>query len=136
VLIFGAPDSVRCAPDSALGPYIREQATLGNSAGALHYNSLDYPVCTGLSGEPAEQRLPAHQRLFRQMNSDEQCRDRSQSAEVTEHRTVRCSKTTRRSNGQLLQTLMDALTWRAPDNEQWVSGAPIASSLSQRLGSG
>jgi hypothetical protein len=34
------------------------------------------------------------------------------------HRTVRCNKTTRHSNGQLFQTLMDALTWRAPDSEQ------------------
>jgi hypothetical protein len=34
------------------------------------------------------------------------------------HRAVRCSKRTRRSNGQLLQMLTDALTWRAPDSEQ------------------
>jgi hypothetical protein len=31
-------------------------------------------------------------------------------AEVRGHRTVRCSKKTKRSNGQQLQTLMDALT--------------------------
>jgi hypothetical protein len=36
------------------------------------------------------------------------------------HRTVRCSKTTRRSNGQWLQILTDALTWRAPN-----SGCPV-----------
>jgi hypothetical protein len=36
----------------------------------------------------------------------------------------RVYKTTRHSNGQLLQTLMDTLTWRTPDSEQWLSGAP------------
>jgi hypothetical protein len=43
-----------------------------------------------LSGELAEQRLPARQQSTAQMNSDEQCRDRSQSAKVRGHRTVRC----------------------------------------------
>jgi hypothetical protein len=52
------------------------------------------------------------------------------------HWTIRCNKKRNGSNGQLLQTLTDALTWRAPDNEQWLSGAPIASKLHQRLGSG
>jgi hypothetical protein len=37
--------------------------------GLLRYNSPDCPVCTGLSGEPAEQRLPACQRSTAQMNS-------------------------------------------------------------------
>jgi hypothetical protein len=41
---------------------------------ALRYNSSDCLVCTGLSGELAEQRLPARQRSTAQMNSDEQCR--------------------------------------------------------------
>jgi hypothetical protein len=37
----------------APGPYAIKPATLVNSLGALFYNSLDCPVCTGLSGEPA-----------------------------------------------------------------------------------
>jgi hypothetical protein len=41
-----------------------------------------------------------------------------------QHRTVQCSKTTSASNGQLPQTLTVALTWHAPDCEQWLSGAP------------
>jgi hypothetical protein len=53
----GAPDSVRCPR-----PARNEPATLGNSMGALRYNSPDCLVCTGLSGEPVEQWLPARQR--------------------------------------------------------------------------
>jgi hypothetical protein len=82
---------------------------------------------TGLSGEPAEQRLPACQRSTAQMNSDEQCRNRSQSAEVRGHRTVRCNEKTKSSNGQQLQTLTGTLTWHALDSEQGLSDAPIAS---------
>jgi hypothetical protein len=40
------------------------------------------------------------------------------------HQTVRCSKKIKGSNGQQLQTLRDALTGRAPDSEQCLSGAP------------
>jgi hypothetical protein len=55
--------------------------------GALRYNSPDCPVCTGLSGEPAEQRLPARQRSTGKVNSDEQCRAEARVAksEVTGH---------------------------------------------------
>jgi hypothetical protein len=64
-----------------------EQATLGNSLGLLRYNSPDYLVCTGLSGEPSEQRLPTRQRSTAQMNSDEQYRAevRAAKSEVTGH---------------------------------------------------
>jgi hypothetical protein len=58
-------------------PERNKPATLENSLGALRYNSPDYLVYTKLSGEPAEQRLPARQWWTAQMNSDEQCRDRS-----------------------------------------------------------
>jgi hypothetical protein len=52
------------------------------------------------------------------------------------HQTVRCSKTIRRPNGQLLWTLMVALTWRAQDSAQWLSGAPIASRIQSTARSG
>jgi hypothetical protein len=39
-----------------------ELASLGNSHRLLHYNSLDCPVCTGLSGVTTEQRLLRRQR--------------------------------------------------------------------------
>jgi hypothetical protein len=58
----------------APGQLTNKHATLGNSLVALRYNSSDCLVCTGLSGELAEQRLPARQRSTAQMNSDEQCR--------------------------------------------------------------
>jgi hypothetical protein len=79
---------------------------------------------TGLSGEPAEQRLSARQQPTAQMNSSEQCRDRSQRSPDCPvwHRTVRCSKKTKPFNGQLLQTLTDALTWCAPEVN---SGCPV-----------
>jgi hypothetical protein len=40
------------------------------------------------------------------------------------------------SNGRLLQTPTGVRTWRAPDSEQYMSGVPITSKTSQRLGSG
>jgi hypothetical protein len=120
VLENGGPDTPGAPVQAA-----REPATLGFLLGALHYNSPDCLVChrtvwcaIGLSDEPAEQWLPARQRSTAQMNSDEQCRDGSQSAEVKGHWTVRCSKKTKGSNDQQLQTLMDTLMWRAPDSEQ------------------
>jgi hypothetical protein len=50
------PDSVRCSKEERP----QELASLGN---LLRYNSPDCPVYTGLSGEPAEQRLLRRQRL-------------------------------------------------------------------------
>jgi hypothetical protein len=58
----------------APGPSANKPATLGNSLVALRYNSSDCPVCTGLSGEPTEQRLPARQRSTAKGNNSEQCR--------------------------------------------------------------
>jgi hypothetical protein len=58
----------------APGQAANEQAILGNFMGTLRYNSPDCLVCTGLSGELVEQRLPARQRSTANMNSDEQCR--------------------------------------------------------------
>jgi hypothetical protein len=106
----------------APGPYNFEQATLGNSEACSAIIHRTVRCATGLSGEPAEQRLPARQPSTVQSYTGEQCHNRSQSAEVRGHRTVRCSKTTSISNGQLLQTLTVAVTWRAPDRAQWLSG--------------
>jgi hypothetical protein len=53
------PDSVRCSKEARP----QELASLGISLQPLRYNSPDCPVCTGLSGVPAEQRLPPRQRL-------------------------------------------------------------------------
>jgi hypothetical protein len=102
VLKNGAPDTVLCTrPDNS------EPATLGFLVGVFHYNLLDCPVSQRSNGS-----LRANGRL-RRVYSGEQCH-----AEVRGHRTVWCSKKTNDSNGQLLQTLTKALTWRAPDSEQ------------------
>jgi hypothetical protein len=47
------PDSVRCSKEGRP----QELASLGFSLQPLRYNSPDCPVCTGLSGASAEQRL-------------------------------------------------------------------------------
>jgi hypothetical protein len=39
------------------------------------------------------------------------------------HRTVQCNKMTKAPIVDQLRTLMVALTWRAPDSAQWLSGA-------------
>jgi hypothetical protein len=111
VLENGAPDTVRCASQRPFEP-----ATLEKLQGGLHYNSPDCPVCHGkLSGAPAEQRLAhANGRLCR-VNSNEQCRDRVRSAEVREHRTTRCSKTTKAPTVNQLRTLTVVLMWRTSD---------------------
>jgi hypothetical protein len=52
--------TVRCAPDMSGAPWKNgppELASLGFSFQPLRYNSPDCPVCTGLSGASAEQRL-------------------------------------------------------------------------------
>jgi hypothetical protein len=57
-----------------------------------------------------------------QMNSVEQYTTEVRAAKSEGHRTVRCSKTTDSSNGQLFRTLTDELTWHAPDSAQYLSG--------------
>jgi hypothetical protein len=80
-----------------------------------------------MSGEPTEQRLTRANGCLPKVNSDEQCAAevRAVKSEVTGH--VWCGTglsgpTTPTVNS--LQTPTGALTWRAPDNEQWLSGAP------------
>jgi hypothetical protein len=107
VMKNGAPDTIRwqsmlknSAPDcpvyhrtvsGAPRPYNSEPATLGNTRARSAIIHRTVWCATGLSGEPAEQRLPTLQRSIDMMNSALQYRVRSQSAEVREHRTVRCS---------------------------------------------
>jgi hypothetical protein len=47
-----------------------------------------------------------------------------------------CSYRTKGSNGQVAPNPNGVLTWHAPDSEQYLSGVPIDSENSQRLGSG
>jgi hypothetical protein len=100
------------------GLYNSKPATLGNSRARSTIIHRTVWCVTGLSGEPAEQRLPALQRLSTQRNSAcQKSERRSQRAPDCPvwYRTVRCSKTTKTPTVDQLQTLTVALTWRAPD---------------------
>jgi hypothetical protein len=68
-----------------------EPATLGDSRAAFAIIHRTVRCATGLSGETAEQRLPAQLTVDCGDVTEEQCHDRSQSAEVRGHQTVRCS---------------------------------------------
>jgi hypothetical protein len=85
VLFFGAPDSVRCPR-----PYNRYTSHTREFGGALCYNSPDYPVCHRTVRCASGATVPCAPMALCKSNSAEQCRDRSQSAEVRGHRTVRC----------------------------------------------
>jgi hypothetical protein len=87
VLKNGAPDSPVCHQRDRTVRCTRTlQLRTSHSRefqGALHHNSLDCPVChrtvrcaIGLSGEPAQQRLPACQRSPARMNSASQKSER------------------------------------------------------------
>jgi hypothetical protein len=91
---------------------------------------------TGLSGAPAEQRLSARNGRLWQWTVQNSTRGRSQSRWSEGHRTVRCHMRTEPPTVDQLQAL--TIGWRggAPDTVRWctgLSGAPIASSLLQRL---
>jgi hypothetical protein len=116
----------------APGSYNSKPATLGNSRARSTIIHQTVRCATRLSGEPAEQRLPARQRSTDRMNTGQE--------EVREHRTVRCGKTTKAPTVDRLRTLTIALTWRAPDSAQWLSGGapdcavrPSPVEFSQRL---
>jgi hypothetical protein len=100
-------------------PRASEQATLGFLPGALRYNSPDCQCAPDMSGEPAEQRsLRVNGRLQKCMTEV-----RAAKSEVIGH--VRCNYRTRLPTVNSLQTPTGALTWRAPDSEQFLSGAPL-----------
>jgi hypothetical protein len=74
----------------APGPYKCQPATLRNSRAHSAITHRTVRCATGLSGEPAEQRLSALTVDSDSRNNATQCRGRSQSCEVRGHRTVRC----------------------------------------------
>jgi hypothetical protein len=86
-----------------------------------------------------QRTCPVSQRSNDNLTPTVGCKREQYSAEVrahrtcpVSHRTVRCNYKTKGSNDRLLQTPTGVLTWRAPG----LSGVPIASKTSQRLGSG
>jgi hypothetical protein len=123
----GPPDSVRCTRT------VQEPSSHSReNAGALHYNSPDWPVCHWTvrcaSGATANSRQ-------RSTLTDEQCsrvprqkseqRVRGAPDYPVHHQTVRCHKKTKAPTVNCSRTL--TVGWRggAPHTEQWVScGAP------------
>jgi hypothetical protein len=113
VLKNSAPDCLVChrTVSGAPGPYDSKPTTLGNSRARSTIIHRTVRCATELYCEPAEQRLPVRQRSPAAVNSACQKSERRSQKALdcpVRHRTVRCSKTTRRSNGQLLQTLTDS----------------------------
>jgi hypothetical protein len=126
------PDSVRCTRTV--------QGWTGHSrvsSGALRYNSPDCPVCHQTvrcdSGATTTSRNGRLQKRGDQMNSEEQCAQ-SQSHRPEAHRTLNSACPVpvedKASNGQKLKNPNGWVTWLA---HRTVSGAPIDSSLPQRL---
>jgi hypothetical protein len=121
VLWSGAPDSVRCMR------HVQGWTSHSRvSAGALRYNSPDYPVCHRTvrctSGATANSR---NGRL---------CKSYSALGDVATHRTAYSA------NGQQLPNPNGWVMWRRTGQPtvhvRWrtgLSGAPIANSLPQRL---
>jgi hypothetical protein len=104
-----------------------QPATLGFLLGALRYNSLDCPMCTGNIRRANGATVTWRQRSTAKGNSTPQkSAQRSQSASDMSGvaPTVRCNYKTKDSNGRLLQTPNGVLTWRAPNSEQYLSSAP------------
>jgi hypothetical protein len=117
------------------------------SAGALRYNSPDCPVChrtvwctIGATTTSLNGRLQKLKNRWTVRNSAR----RSQSAEsvahrtmnrscLVWHRTVRCHNKTTAPTIDYSQTLAVGWCGGAPDSLQDLSGAPIDSSLPQRL---
>jgi hypothetical protein len=106
VLKFSAPDTIRCTRAVQL-----RTSHSGEFQGSLRYNSPDCPVSQRSNGSlHTNGRLQKLQCTIVPRQKSERRNQRAQ--------TVQCSKTTSVSNGQLLQTLTVALTWRAPDSAQ------------------
>jgi hypothetical protein len=130
VLKNGAPDSVRCTR-----PYNSKPATLGNSRARSTIIHRTVRCATGLSDEPAKQRLLARQRSSRQKEQWWTMPHRSQRAPdylVQQIDKGSNGRPTSNPNGCADVARIGQCTvtvrWRTG-----LSGAPIASSLHQWL---
>jgi hypothetical protein len=138
VLKNGALDCPVChrTMSVAPGPYNCEPATIGNSRARSTIIHRTVRCVTGLSGEPAEQRLPTRQRSTAAMNSA------CQKSERRSQRAPDCpvQQDDKGSNSRPAlnpNSCADvARTGECTVPVRWrtrLSGAPIASSLHQRL---
>jgi hypothetical protein len=120
VLKNGAPDCPVChrTVSGAPGWYNSKPATLGNSRARSAIIHQTVWCATGATAPCANGRLY-------KSYSEQQYRDRSKSSKVRGYMTVWCSKTTKLPTIDQLRTLTVALTWRALDNAQWLSGGAL-----------
>jgi hypothetical protein len=121
--------TVRCTPDSVQypkGARPPELASLGISLQPLRYNSPDCPVCTGLSGVPAEQRLFRRQRLPA-AHLMRALRAQKSGAPILAHRTMnrRCPVCTGHPGGPRSQKFQRSESNGSDD----VAGAPAMSGV-------
>ena len=78
-----------------------ELAALGNKITVYGYNSPDYPVCTGLSGEPT-------------VGCAIRARHVAEPTVGRGHRTVRCANGSKAANGRLRQIKKEIRTGQCP----------------------
>jgi hypothetical protein len=134
----GAPDSVRCTREDRL-----QTLHLRVSQAHLRYNSPDCPVCHQTVQCASGATTICVQRSTLTVNSAEQWK-RQKSEQLVRgapdypvsHRTVRCHMRTKPPTVDQLQALTSGWRGSAQDTVRWrtgLSGAPIASSLLQRL---
>jgi hypothetical protein len=115
----------RTGLSGAPGPYRCQPATLGKTKVRSAIIHRTIRCATELSGEPAEQQLPARNGRLCQMNSAATVQHRSQSSKSEGHRTVRCRKKTKLQRSTQLRTLTVGCHGGAPDKEQCLSsGTP------------
>jgi hypothetical protein len=127
VLIFGAPDTIRCTRSCTSKP-----AALGNSAGAFHYNLPDCPLSQRSNGS-----LRANGRLRRDIVLN------SVVAEVRARKSEGIGLSGVAPDCPVQQDDKAPQRSTAPNPNghadvacTGLSGAPIASKMSQQLGSG
>jgi hypothetical protein len=143
VLEIGAPDSVRCAPDTCTRPAALRTGNSWKFWGVLRYNSPDCPLCHRTVRWASGATIPC---LPTVDCAELQCATASrQKSERKSQRAPDCpvqleDKRLQRSTAPNPNDCADvvrtgqctvAVRWRTE-----LSGAPIASSLHQRLGSG
>jgi hypothetical protein len=105
------PDSVRC-----IRPYNFKPATLGNSRAPSAIIHRTVRCATGLSGEPAEQRLSAPMVDYDRRNSAEQHHAEVRAAKLEGHRTIRCGTgLSGAARGQSLQRSTSSEPYRLGD---------------------
>jgi hypothetical protein len=119
----GVHRTVRCPARSMVNSRVDSAAVLaalGKRARRRGYNSPDCPVCTGLSGEPAGQRLLPAPTVGRNQRRPRGGRVASANGQQVApdmsgvHRTVRCARRGSAANGRLVPVWKEIGTVQCP----------------------